>query len=62
MTSTPWNWGSKTKVSSVGEGGGGGGLGYGYFWKNCLNAEVHVTRNKYNCLVPLAGSLIKEML
>ena len=29
--------------------------------KNCLNAEVHATR-KYNSLVPLAGSLIKEML
>ena len=29
--------------------------------KNCLNAEVHATR-KYNWLVPLAGSLIKQML
>ena len=29
--------------------------------KNCLNAEVHTMR-KYNCLVSLAGSLIKEML
>ena len=28
---------------------------------NCLKAEVHATR-EYNWLVPLAGSLIKEML
>ena len=29
--------------------------------KNCLNAEIHATR-KYNWLVPLAGSLIQELL
>ena len=29
--------------------------------KNCLNAEVHATR-KYNWLIPLAGSLIQELL
>ena len=29
--------------------------------KNCLNAEVHAKR-KYNWLVPLAGSLIQELL
>ena len=32
-----------------------------YIRKNCLNAEVHATR-KYNWLVPLAGSLIQELL
>ena len=37
--------------------------GRGGLWieKNFLNAEVHTTL-KYNWLVPLAGSLIKEML
>ena len=52
-------------------GGGGKGLGTSLSWqdngnnvssrKNCLNAEVHATR-KYNWLVPLAGSLIQELL
>ena len=39
---------------------GGGGL---WIEKNCLNAEVYIyVTLKYNWLVPLAGSLIKEML
>ena len=38
-----------------------GGEGRVVDWKNFLNAEVHTTL-KYNWLVPLAGSLIKEML
>ena len=59
-------------MSNRGVGGGGGkGLGTSLSWqdngnnvsirKNVLNAEVHATR-KYNWLVPLAGSLIQELL
>ena len=59
-------------MSNRGGGGGGGkGLGTCLSWqddgnnvsirKNCLNAEVHAKR-KCNWLVPLAGSLIQEVL